>query len=261
MDELKTLSVKEFKDISSQKQFGDVLLAKDYFITAILYLIRGVKGIYFKGGTALQKIFLDYTRISEDIDFTLTREMEEVKGEITKIIKESSLFHNITKDKDVEGFTRLITHYKDFSNEDNVIFIDLNKRAELLLKPEEHEINHFYRGFIPDFKIKTLAKEEMIAEKILAASERNKPRDHYDIYQIIKAKLPINLDMVNKKAKKANADFSIIKMFNKAKKLKRRWDEDMAPLIKGEVGFVEVMQTLSKHFKLKEEKEKMKTQS
>ena len=138
------------------------------------------------------------------------------------------------------------------------IFIDLNKRAALLKKPEEHKINHFYSPFIPEFSIKTLAKEEMIAEKLKAAVTRNKPRDHYDVYMIIKNNLPINISLAEEKCKGSGEEFSIIRMFNKANKLKFRWDRDMAPLISEDITFEEMIKFLANHFKLKEHKEKVK---
>ena len=52
---------------------------KDYYLTLILYLIKDVNGIYFKGGTALNKIFLNHARLSEDIDFTLTINEKKIK--------------------------------------------------------------------------------------------------------------------------------------------------------------------------------------
>ena len=101
-------------------------------------------------------------------------------------------------------------------------------------------------------------KKEIIAEKVAAAIGRNKPRDHFDIYQIIKKNIPIDMKLVKKKCEQSGNEFSIIKMFNKANKLKHRWDSDMVPLLAEEISFEEVMKTLSKHFKLKEEKEKIK---
>lgn len=258
MDKIEKISRDKLMEIAADQGFNPDLMLKDYYITAMLFLIQEIKGIYFKGGTALQKIFLNYPRLSEDIDFTLTREIKEVIKEITGILENSSLFEKITKDKDVAGFTRLIAHYRGFSNEGGVVFIDLNKRAKLLTNPERHKIIHFYKGIIPEFSFNTLSKEEMIAEKIMAAIGRNKPRDHYDIYEIIKAGIPINIEMVKDKCKKAGAEFSIIKIFNQAKKLKNRWDQDTLPLIRKEVSFHEVMKTLSGYFKLKEEKEKLK---
>ena len=98
-------------------------------------------------------------------------------------------------------------------------------------------------------------KEEMIAEKMAAAIGRNKPRDHYDLYKIIKKGIPINLELVKKKCNSSGVEFNIIKMFNQAKKLKKRWDEDLIPLLSEEITFNEVMKTLAKEFKLKKEKE------
>lgn len=254
---IKKLTSDEFKDIASQLPFDNILLTKDYYITIILYMIKDLKGLYFKGGTALQKIFLNYSRLSEDVDFTLTKDTKEVKEKITGILGKSKMFEKISKDKDVADFTRLIVHYRGFSNEKGVIFIDLNKRAKLLIKPENHKIKHFYQDSIPEFSFNTLSREEMVAEKIMAAIVRNKPRDHYDVYKIIKAGMPINLRIAKKKCSQSKTKFNIIKMFNKAKKLKNRWEKDMIPLLAEEISFEEVMTTLARHFKLKEEKSKI----
>lgn len=254
MVEIKKLTNDEFSDLASKLPFNSIVLTKDYYVTAILYLIKDIEGIYLKGGTALQKIFLSYSRLSEDADFTLTEDVEEVREEIISILEKSKLFEKITKDKDVKGFTRLVVHYKGFSDEDGVVFIDLNQRANLLMKPGNHQIKHFYKDSIPNFSLSVLAKEELIAEKIAAAIARNQPRDHYDIYKIVKEKMPINIEMVREKCKQSNVEFNIIKMFNKAKKLKKRWDEDLLPLLSEEVSFQEVMTTLAKYFRLKEEK-------
>lgn len=255
---IKKLTNEEFSDTASKLPFNYIVLAKDYYITAILYLVKDIDGIFFKGGTSLQKIFLNYSRLSEDVDFTLTKDIEEIKRKIISILEKSGLFENVTRDKDVRGFTRLIAHYKGFSNEDGVVFIDLNQRAKLLMKPENHQIKHFYKDSIPEFSVNTLAKKELIAEKIAAAIARNQPRDHYDIYKIIKEKMPIDLEMVKKKCNQSNIEFDIIRMFNKAKKLRNRWNEGLLPLLAEEVSFKEVMLTLAKYFKLKEEKDKRK---
>lgn len=258
MDEIKKLTNLEFSDIASKYPFNRPLLGKDYYITVILFLLRDVKGIYFKGGTALQKIFLNHARLSEDIDFTISDGLKTVKEKIVNVLNNSGFFEGITKDKDAEGFTRLVVHYIGFSDEKGEVYIDLNRRARLETKPERHKIRHFYPEHLPAFSLNTLSEEELIAEKVASSIGRNKPRDHYDIYQIIQHKLPIKMKLVEKKCKFSEDEFNIIKMFNNAKKLKNRWDEDMIPLIAEEVSFQEVMQTLAKHFKLKEEKDKMR---
>ncbi len=257
MDEIKIISKEEFNVINSEYPFNKDLFAKDYYLTLILYLIKDVEGIYFKGGTALNKIFLKHARLSEDLDFTLTRNEKDIQKEIIGIIKKSNLFEEITEGKNVDGFIRMIVKYKSELGEGEV-FIDLNKRAKLFLPFEIHSLKHFYEEFIPKFSVTTVAEEELIAEKVAAAIGRNKPRDHFDIYMILKEELPLNMKLVEKKCLESGDEFSILKMFNRAQKLKKRWDEDMVTLISEPIKFAEVMKFLAKHFKLKEEKERLK---
>jgi len=253
--DIEQINNEQLNEIIAKSGFDYDLLVKDYYITNILYLIKDIEGIYFKGGTALQLTFLNHSRISEDIDFTLERPLKSVRKDIEKIINTSKIFGKLTQDKAVHKFVRLIVSYKTDFGKDR-IFIDLNERGKLLTKPELLEMNHFYPN-IPKFKFMCLSKKEMIAEKIAAAIGRNKPRDHYDIYQIIKKKLPIDMRVVNKKCKQSGNDPSIINMFKRAKKLYKRWNEDMVPLISEKVSFEEVMKVLANYFDLKEEKEKL----
>jgi predicted nucleotidyltransferase component of viral defense system len=261
MDQIKRISDEEFRDIASRFKFDRAKLTKDYFVTALLYLIKDVEGIYFKGGTALQKIFLNHSRLSEDIDFSLTCDVASVKKEIIPIIKDSGLFKEISEDKNVEGFLRIVAHYIDFDGRKDVVFIDLNRRGKLLLPAEMHAVNHFYSPFIPEFKVKTLAKDELIAEKVAATIGRNKPRDHFDVYKIIHAKIPLDIELIKKKCASSGDEFSIIKMFNKAQTLKNRWDKDMVSLLAEPVSFQEVIKFLARHFKLKEEKDKVRKEN
>ncbi|MBN2142782.1 nucleotidyl transferase AbiEii/AbiGii toxin family protein [Candidatus Woesearchaeota archaeon] len=246
---IKELLEEELLQIMADRGFARALTLKDYYISIILYLLKDVKGICFKGGTALQKTLLDYSRLSEDIDFTLTRDLNKVKEEIIRILNDSKLFGKIDKDKDVTKFTRLIAPYSSSLGRGE-IFLDLNERGKLLLKPELLDMKHFYPN-IPKYNFLCLNRKEMIAEKVAAAIGRNKPRDHYDIYQIIKHKIPVDMSLVEKKCKQSGDEFDITKMFNRAKKRHKRWNADMIPLLAEDVKFQEVMKTLADHFDLK----------
>lgn len=87
---------------------------------------------------------------------------------------------------------------------------------------------------------------------------RNRPRDHFDLYMIIKKKYEIDLSIVKKKCKSSGYEFNIVKMFNKANKLKNQWEEDINPFLAKKVAFITVMKTLAKYFRLKEEKKRRK---
>jgi predicted nucleotidyltransferase component of viral defense system len=258
MDEIKRITKDELLEISSITGFRRDLLAKDYILTEILYLLKDLPNIYFKGGTALQKTILHHSRLSEDIDFTLTSSIKNIDAEIVKIISNSKLFSSITHDRDYSKFTRIIVNYELFGEIKGNVFIDLNERAELELKPEKRNIEHFYKDNIPEFSINTLAEDELIAEKLRATMQRNKPRDHFDVYQILKSGRKINIPLTKKKCISAGIEFSIPKMFNKANTLKNRWDSDLVPLLAEETAFTTIIRYLATHFNLKEEKKKAK---
>jgi predicted nucleotidyltransferase component of viral defense system len=256
MAEIKELLENELLQIVADTGFNKQILVKDYYLTIILYLLKDTPGLVFKGGTALQKTFLEYSRLSEDIDFTLTITINEVKKEIIEKLDQSKIFGKITQDKDVSLFTRLVVPYNSQIGK-GTVFIDLNERAKLLQKPEKYQIRHFYLN-IPKFDFLCLAEKEMIAEKVSAAICRNKPRDHYDVYQIIKKNKPIDMKLVKQKCNLSGKKLSIPKMFNNANKLYNRWNQDLTPLLAENIPFSEVMRFLDKHFKLKEEKKKKK---
>lgn len=258
MDEIKVISEEKLRSIIGKTGFEMRLITKDYYVTVILYLLKDIDGLYFKGGTALHKIFLEYSRLSEDVDYTCTRDISALKSEVREKLITSGLFEDVTSDKDVDGFVRLIAHYRYADGKEDVVFVDLNQRGSLCRQPECHKVHHFYIEDIPLFSVATVAQVEIVAEKMAAAIGRNKPRDHFDLYMILEMGMFVDLDLVRKKCEQSGDEFSIIKMFNNAKKLKNRWDQDMLPLLVEEVRFDAVMRTLARHFSLKDEKEKQK---
>src|SRR3989338_7167551 len=135
MDTPKTITLKDIQDLAAKTKFHERLLTKDYFITRFLYLMKDIKNVYFKGGTALQKTILAHSRLSEDIDFTVTGDLNAAEQKIISTLIQEKSIKKIEKDKSVDGFVRLVLHYKNFRNQDDTIFIDLNKRASLTLTP------------------------------------------------------------------------------------------------------------------------------
>ena len=244
------ITLDELKTIASQKGFNLQMLEKDYLVTYLLYLIKDVNGIYFKGGTALNKIFLDYERLSEDLDFTLTAKVKDVEKEIKNKLK-GTIFDKITHGKITDHFIRLIIHYNLF-HEKGTIFIDLNEKATLDLKSQEFKVPNFYPDHIPEFSVKCLHKKEMIAEKIMATCERYKPRDYFDLYWIIKKKLPVSITLIKKKFRKNNKKFTKEDIFKNTNKIFSKWDEDLLPLIKGELSFRDTMETLNDFFNFRQ---------
>ena len=62
---------KEIVKLSDKTKFSLPLLEKDYHLTRILHKIseKRITNLVFKGGTCLNKCYLGFYRLSEDLDF------------------------------------------------------------------------------------------------------------------------------------------------------------------------------------------------
>ena len=66
---------KEFSRIGKQTNFSQLLIEKDYYLTKILHKIseKKINDLVFKGGTCLNKCYLGFYRLSEDLDFVINK--------------------------------------------------------------------------------------------------------------------------------------------------------------------------------------------
>ncbi|MBI2547823.1 nucleotidyl transferase AbiEii/AbiGii toxin family protein [Candidatus Woesearchaeota archaeon] len=253
---MELISENKIHFIAGQQRKDPIMIEKDYFLTLFLYFIQDKSGIYFKGGTALNKIFLEQIRLSEDLDFTITIPMDNIKGIVEEIISNNkNIFTKLTYDKRVYGFTRYLLYYKSYFREEALLLLDFNKRAKLSLPPEKHPIPNFYELLIT---VNTLNKKELIAEKVCALINRNKARDYFDVYHIIKKGIPIDVGLVKEKSKLHHQEFDNFKIFNQANKVYRQWENDLSPLTTEAITFQEVMKTLKEYFNYVAEKKKRK---
>lgn len=232
---------------------SEIYIEKDFYLTATLYLIRGIKGLYFKGGTALYKIFLNHLRLSEDLDFSVKGDLRRIEKEIKTKLLLNSIFKEIKYDKRTKHFIRLIVSYTSLFGGDDRIILDLNKKAKVYLGPEKKQLKHFYKNVIPNFEINVLNIEELIAEKISAITQRYAPRDYYDVYNIINKKLPINMSLVKKKCEDAGRRFEVNRIFRRGQKIYNKWESDLLPLTRTKPRFRKVMRVLSHFFEYKGE--------
>lgn len=237
----------ELKIIANTHGFNVQFIEKDFLLTYLLYLIKDVKGIYFKGGTALNKIILNHQRISEDLDFTLDRDLNDVEKDIRSKLN-GTIFKSITHDKRVDRFVRLIAHYKLF-HEEGTIFIDLNERGNVMLKPKKMAVQHFYDPIIPAFEVSCLHPNEMVAEKVMATCERYKPRDYLDLYYIINSKVPISVSLIRKKFRQNGETFKIASMFKNTNRIFSEWENDLAMITRELPPFKDVIETIKRFFK------------
>lgn len=246
---IQKISEAKLRQLAGEKGFNIVYLEKDYFITALLFLIKDIEGLCFKGGTALNKIVLNHTRLSEDIDFTCTIGPDQIKKRVGEIVKQNpEFFTKIGADKQTGNFTRLQVYYKSYFGENEFINIDMNSHAKIYLTPESRQVKHFYSE-IPKFNVTVLNQKELVAEKIRALFQRKQPRDYFDAYQLIKSKQKIDLNLVKTKLLEIGIVYNPEKIFKNANKVYSNWQQEISSLTNKPVEYKTAIRLIVKQFR------------
>jgi predicted nucleotidyltransferase component of viral defense system len=199
--------------VAKETRFRPILVEKDYYLTVILNNIGLLLSdkLVFKGGTLLNKVHLNYHRLSEDLDFAyLADEAFSTRKKRSKAIAP-------IREK-MEAFLECLNLKSDqprgqgFNNSTQYIFnvlypsfltphpgnikIEISLRQKPVDKPVHNTVNHFYQDpftgedLIPRHKILSLSLNEAVAEKLKAAITRKDPaiRDYFDLWHIAKSR-------------------------------------------------------------------------
>jgi len=243
------ISENRLRYLAGLRGFNLIYLEKDYFLTVLLYLTRDAEGLCFKGGTALNKIFLNHTRLSEDLDFACRGDVPGTKKKIAGILAENrDIFPRFEFENQTPKFFRMKVFYRGFFSKTDFVILDVNGKASVILPPEKRDVPHFYEE-IPKFGVVTLNIKELIAEKIRALITRNQPRDYFDVYMILKAGHKIDFGLVRKKLKDTGQEFDTERIFRNAKKVYSKWDSDITQLTNKPMGYFIVIKALEKEFR------------
>ena len=237
------LDFDEIKDIARLKRLSLINTEKDYLQDLILFSLysRLNKEIIFKGGTCLYKIY-KLNRFSEDLDFTLTKNID-FKKLIPKLMKDISLLNINVKLKEFKKYKNEINIrflfnsmlYKGTKESQCFIPLNISLKEKILSEPKKEILTSLYKE-IPTFEVYAMNEKEILAEKIRAILTREKPRDIYDLWFLIaKRETPLDMNLINKKLKLYNISFSkdeFIKSINRKKGL---WNLDLKNLIVSEL--------------------------
>ena len=232
------LNREEIERIAKERGDQAKIIEKDYLLEIILFLLQEYeKNLVFKGGTALYKLY-SLNRFSEDLDFTLIKKIDAEK--LTRMImkklkqigvlgriKETSLYRNQQNIR----FELRGPLFDGNPNTTNLITINISVKEKPIYKPKEERIYPIYRD-IPSFTLQVMPIEEIFAEKIRALFTRNKPRDVYDIWFLIKKRSNINIQDINKKLKLYKEKFNEKRFIDKIEEKRKSWNMDLKGLIK-----------------------------
>jgi len=259
---------KRLKDIiyylSNEQGFVASVIEKDYHLTRILNRVNEYLSddIVFKGGTLLNKVYLDYHRLSEDLDFAYRGEFDlSTRGKRSKVIRpirekiptfldELELTSDNPQGNGFNNSTQYLFNFQYesiLSGKNENIKLEISLRQPPFLELERVKINHFFQDpftgedLIERGKILALSLEESVAEKLKAAISRITPaiRDYYDLYHFIRINYdfgqPDFLSLVDKKLQfdgyKNNYSYNLGLSEEAIKELKRSIETNLVPMI------------------------------
>ena len=164
-----------------------VMVEKDYVLGWVLFGLMRIRGLVFKGGTALSKVYFPQTwRLSEDLDFVTTpQRWKGLPGQILDVLMQatakSGVGLTIKSRHSNPGYLQLKIQYSGPLGK-NWLKIDVTPEppiGRVLSKP----LSRSYSDY-PDFMVRVENLEEIFAQKLRALVQRKKVRDYYDIWKI-----------------------------------------------------------------------------
>ncbi len=220
---------------------------KDYLLKLFLFnYYQDSEEAVFKGGTCLKYLF-GLNRFSEDLDFNLKTSPNKFQKQVASTLKKINKLGIKSSFKKQELFKNTFTCeirfkgplYNGESNSLNKIRIDAGKRTGIKLKPKWQLIESEYPETPKSFLVLALDEREILAEKISALLSRNKGRDLYDVWFLLKKGVELNAKLVNQKAIEKKLKFPS----------KKEYERDMKKLTRKTIPYDQAISEVKKRLK------------
>ena len=184
--------------------FNSQLVEKDYFCSVLLsFLYSDESPLVFKGGTCLSKVYGEFYRLSEDIDFMIStptdssrsfrrKTIEPLKkmiGHISNVLSVFTILENLTGRNNSTQYIAQVQYRSSIREVPATIKIEIGLREELLTLPQKGRVKTLLndpfsrKPAVQEFTVLCMSPEEAYAEKLRAALTRTELaiRDFYDI--------------------------------------------------------------------------------
>jgi len=225
------IDLEAVRRLSTKTKFSPGLLEKDYHLTRILHKIaeKQIKDLVFKGGTCLNKCYLGFYRLSEDLDFVYNKDtkslsktqikqmVDKLRRDLFEILNGSGFATSKELGKGWKMLTskvkpkivglEIITNYNSLiDNSVQTIKLEISFRNKLRKPTKRKPINHKFFDALgqpllkENVEIEVIDLAESFAEKFRALVIRKNIaiRDIYDIYFILKNSITkINKEMID----------------------------------------------------------------
>jgi predicted nucleotidyltransferase component of viral defense system len=214
------ISKEELNSIKSRKKTTLYYAEKEYLQHVFLHAIsRFGNSFVFKGGTCL-RICYGFGRASEDLDFSTSLGLSQVKARFNEALNDFKLLNidfEVFAEKEFRGNIRFEARlkgplYNGSNSSTNTLKIDFNKKKS---KTTLAKVVPKVFSDIPPFAIVILGEQEILAEKIRALINRSQARDLYDVWMLLQSNIPINEKLLAEKLKEEKTSLSKLKIPSK----------------------------------------------
>lgn len=176
LDEIKRLSTKlQTTELNVRREFVQHQFLRFFYQQPM------ASKVYFKGGTALRIVYHS-PRFSEDLDFDSQlsfSNLESIVESTLELLGKDGIENEIIESKMTSG------GYLGIIELDNLrTSLEISNR-----KKSNGEPNTIVGDFTAPYNLFSLERSSLVSEKIEALLSRQKPRDFYDLYFMLRARL------------------------------------------------------------------------
>ncbi len=188
------IPLSEIKEKAREHGVPISTIERDYVQGWLLRSLSGNNKMVLKGGTGIRKAYFPDYRFSDDLDFTLLKDIdaEGISDMMEKAISDCGRRSGIS----FSGTSKLIENENGFKtdvyfritqrgNGKTRIKMDITKpeNEKVMLPIKKKEVIHAYSDFL-HARIEIYSLEEIFAEKIRSIFQRTRPRDLYDLWHL-----------------------------------------------------------------------------
>lgn len=184
------LNPREIETLAVKNQTSELNIIREYFqhlFLRALYRQKTTGDIFFKGGTALRVIY-GSARFSEDLDFSSPRmDKKRLEDNIVNALLEigrEGVKAGIAEAKITSGGYLAVLNFA-FESRSVPIRLEISARKNQTGK----DVATIAGDFLPPYTLVHLPESILAEEKVQALLFRQKPRDFYDLYFMLRANL------------------------------------------------------------------------
>ena len=185
---------------------------------ASLYEDKLSQDVYFKGGTVI-RLLLNSFRFSEDLDFTVRLNSEDIETLVIKTVDRMKLTVPNVAFKKLKTIHKSYSGSLQFKDEEYKSPVNIHIEFSYREKPltQKESVLETLFPVSPYPIIIHLDWDEILAEKIKALMTRAKGRDLFDTWYLMSKGIEIDLNLINKKMALYDREITREDIVNKVK--------------------------------------------